>query len=303
MKFFGGNPDERTDARVKLWSRFGAQSYVDQVKVIRSLLKGEGRDREWCYETMKTWWSDELVPDVQRAWEAFHEKGCAGIVARKLPSSFVVSHREELEEKDYASVCLRLCTDENCLVDDTRLSRTEFIEIAAHNHWNLDNNDADELLFGYLLEVLTGKCGYCIYHYKFNTTCSHADYSKQSERMNYRPSLLFIEAVEEYVVALGKTGNTSTIVKFYRWSKHVKQLLDDYLADFAIAEKLAERMADDFRAYQGWIWKTFESLALQSFPFDVNEFWNTHNKYHFSDNENPYYYGRDWREDLFIGTC
>ena len=117
--------------------------------------------------------------------------------------------------------------------------------------------------------------------------------------MNYRLSLLFIKAVEKYVIALGKAGKTNTIIKFYRWNKHVQQLLDDYLSDFAIAEKFSE---DDFRSYQIWIWKTFISLALQSFPFDVNEFWNTHCKYHFSDHDRPYYYGRNWREDQFTGN-
>lgn len=299
-RFYSEDPDERPNARDQLCSRFGAQSYVDQVKIIKALLKGENYDREWCYGTMKTWWSDELIPNVQRAWETFHEKGCASIVARKLPSSYVVSHRVELEEKDYASVCLRLCTDENCQVDDTRLNRTEFIEIIAHNHRNIDDNDADELLFGYLLEVLTDKYNHCIDLYNYSTTCYHVEYTKQSERMNYRPSLLSIKAIEKYVIALGKAGKTNTIIKFYRWSKYVQQLLDDYLADSAIAEKLAERMKDDFGACQEWIWETFKSLALKNFPFDVYEFWNTHNKYHFSNYDTPYYYGQDWRKDLFF---
>ena len=299
LKFCNEDPDKYPSARDQLMSRFGAQSYVDQIKTVQALLKGEECDREWCYETMKTWWSDELIPDVQRAWETFHEEECAGIVARKLPSSYVITHRVELEEKDYASVCLRLCTDVNCHVDDTRLNRTEFIEIVAHNHWNIDNNDADELLFGYLLEVLNGEFGYGIDHYKLNVTFSYVNHTKRSEWMNYKLSLLFIKAVEKYVIALGKAGKTNTIIKFYRWNKHVQQLLDDYLSDFAIAEKFSE---DDFRSYQIWIWKTFISMALQSFPFDVNEFWNTHCKYHFSDHDRPYYYGRNWREDQFSGN-
>lgn len=301
VRFCSGDPDERHNASTQLCSRFGAQSYVDQLKTIKALLKGEDCDREWCYETMKTWWSDELIPNVQRVWETFHEKECASIVARKLSSSYVITHRVELEEKDYASVCLRLCTDENCQVDDTRLNRTEFIEIVAHNHWKIDDIDADELLFGYLLEVLNGKVSYCIDHHKHNATFGYFDYSIQSERMKYRPRLLFIKSIEEYVIALGKAGKTNTIVMFYRWSKHVEQLLEDYLSDFAIAEKISELMKDDFRAYQEWIWKTFKSLALQSFPFDVNEFRNTHNKYHFSNHDKSYYYGRNWREDMFGG--
>lgn len=300
VKFCNEDSDEHPNARDQLVSRFGAQSYVDQVKTIKALLKGEDCDREWCYETMKTWWSDELIPNVQRVWETFHEKGCAGIVARKLPSSYVIAHRVELEEKDYASVCLRLCTAKDNFVDDTRLNRAEFVEIIVHNRWVIDDNEADELLFGYLLDVLNFKVSHTIDAYKYESAFSHHDYRRQSERMNYRPTLLFIEAVEEYIVALGKLGTTNTIIKFYRWNKHVQQLLDDYLADLAIAENLAERMKDDFGAYQGWIWRTFESLALQSFPFDVNEFWKTHNKYHFSDHDTPYYYGRDWREELFF---
>lgn len=300
VKFCNEDSDEHSNARDQLVSRFGAQSYVDQVKTIKALLKGEDCDREWCYETMKTWWSDELIPNVQRVWETFHEKGCAGIVARKLPSSYVIAYRVELEEKDYASVCLRLCTAKDSFVDDARLNRAEFVEIIVHNRWVIDDNEADELLFGYLLDVLTGKVGHIINSYKYDSAFSHHDYRRQSERMNYRPTLLFIEAVEEYIVALGKLGKTNTIIKFYRWNKHVQQLLDDYLADFGNAENLVERMKDDFGAYQGWIWRTFESLALQSFPFDVNEFWKTHNKYHFSDHDTPYYYGRDWREELFF---
>ena len=299
VMFCGRNTEEQAEARVQLWKRFGAQSHVDQVKTVKTLLKGEECDREWCYETMKTWWGDELIPDVQRAWETFHEKECAGIVAKKLPSSYVISHRVELEEKDYASVCLRLCTAKDSFVDDTRLNRAEFVEIIVHNHWEINDNEADELLFGYLLDVLNFNVSYTIDAYKYDSAFSHHDFRRQSERMNYRPTLLFIEAVEEYIVALGKLGKTNTIIKFYRWNKHVQQLLDDYIADFANAENLVEKMKDDFGVYQGRIWETFESLALQNFPFDVNEFWNTHNKYHFSEHDTPYYSGRNWREDLF----
>lgn len=300
-KFCNGNSDERHDTRCQLWNRFGAQSHFDQAKIVKALLKGEDWDREWCYETMKTWWGDELIPDVQRAWETFHEKECAGIVARKLPSSYVVSHRNELEEKDYASVCLRLCTDNDSPVDDTRLNRAEFVEIAVHNHWEIDDNEADELLFGYLLDVLNGRVSHVINAYKFETTFSHHDYTRQSERLNYRPTLLFIEAVEDYIVALGKLGKTNTIIKFYRWNKHARQLLEDYLSDFAVTNKIHERMNDDFAVYQRWVWKNFTSFALQSFPFDAKEFWNTHNKYRFLDHDMSYYSGRDWREDVFTG--
>ena len=43
-----------------------------QIAIIKSFLQGCMSDREWCYSTLRKWWSDELIHPILDAWNTYH---------------------------------------------------------------------------------------------------------------------------------------------------------------------------------------------------------------------------------------
>lgn len=294
VDYSGGDSNAAFQASVELQTRFGAQSHSDQIKIIRTLLKGEHVERDWCYDALRTWWDDEVIPDIQKAWETYSDKGCAWIVARKLPSDYVMEQRLELGVKDYASVCVRLATNKDFVVDTKRLTKSEFLEVVEHNRWQLDDADADELLYGYLMDIYTGRNHTYICLEKYNSVL---DFTVQADRMKYRPSLLSVEGLADCINALAKAGKVNTIAKFYNWNKYINRLLDVHLAEPLVAEQAETKAAKDFYLYKLWLWDELVGIAEKNSLFNVKDFVRTHEEYHFA--RPAYYPGYAWKEHLW----
>ncbi len=151
VEFDEEDPFVSIDAREELQQRFTAQSHQDQIRILRTFLESvDDVDHEWCCETMQTWWDDDLIPDVKKAWETYRETALATVVAKRLPLDYVVEHQEALENDSYAAVCWRLATNEEYEVYENDLTRMEFLDIAAHNRWTISDDEADALLFGFV---------------------------------------------------------------------------------------------------------------------------------------------------------
>lgn len=288
--------------RHELQERFSAQSHQDQIKTIRTFLESDdGVSRRWCYEKMQTWWDDCLIPDIKKAWESYQEHGCAAVVAKRLPLEYVVEHRNKLEQADYAAVCLRLATFEDYEYGDSELTRKEFINIAVHNHWPVSDHDADELLFGFVLDVLNYQSESQTDNPEFDHAIvispnSYTPTKKFLDPIEYKkPSLLHIEDMPFYIDALGKLGKINTLKKLYRWDMQLKHMLAEYLSTSENYEEIMTKLRKGVGSYKKLVWKHFMDNAAKTFPFgdltkEKAEFRKTYNKYHFKRQEQKEYY-------------
>ena len=257
----------------ELMNRFSEQSHDDQIKILRTFIGSDDENcRVWSYEEMLTWWDDCLIPDIKKAWETDKGAFCAAVVAKRLPIDYVVEQKEALEEADYASVCLRLAADEKYNIDHGRLTRLEFLEIASQNHWHLDDNDADEILFGFALDAFADQ-----------PDC----YTDWNGKVFLRPSLLRINEMCYYIDAFGKLGKVNTLSKLYDWNRLSKEALMYYHVNPEYREEIITRLSEGHESYLRQIWVRFMDAASKTFPFGAFPegkvaFRKTHNKYHFA---------------------
>jgi len=273
-------------ARDELKERFSEQSYQDQVRIIRALLKSNDEsDRIWCGFTMRImwedsqgiWWNDEVIPDVQTAWESFHDAQIGTVVAQRCPIEYVIAQRDSLEAADYASVCMRLAKYEDYKEGDSELTRKEFLSIAVNKHWPIDDDEADELLFGFILDKLKNpEAAYTYYGFESNI---------------HYPTLNRINDMDFYIEALGKLGKIKTLEKLFDWNEQLKLMMAEYISDPKHHSELTGWINEGISAFQYWMWDRFMALVKNSFPFDIKTFRETHNKYHFKKEPIESYHG------------
>lgn len=113
-------------ARKQLHERFLHLDYEDQIAVIRTFLdRGGKQNREWCYNMLKKWWSEELEGDIIAAWNYFHEQKCGRLFLMHMPSEIIREHMEELSKKlDYDYLCERLVSEPWFEIDKGKLLRS-----------------------------------------------------------------------------------------------------------------------------------------------------------------------------------
>ena len=301
LDFDENDPFRSIDAREELQERFKYQSHSDQIKTIKAFLEDDDDvSREWCYETMKQWWDGCLIPDIKAVWEKHKEKGCASIVAQRFPDEYVQKHKEALEEADYATACMRFgISEEDCYFNE--FTRKEYFSVALHNHWQINDKEADELLFGFVLEIIDDESyiesdmGFS----HFNSRCGGYFYTPgiDLEPSSYKdPSLLNIVDMPFYTESLAKMGKVSTLSKFYDWNEQIKTALVEDLVHGGINEK----MGDGYKACLKAAWKQFMRLAYRHFPFNMKDFRKPHNKYGFVKDRKEYYPGYSWEDGLMI---
>lgn len=259
-----GIKGKKAPARWSLQSRFPYQSYTDQMKIMRLFLDGSKVDRNWCYRTLQNWWDEALIPDLERTWIKYHDAQCVRVAAKRLPESFIKEQQESMGELDYKSVCLRLASDPDYVIDRTRLGGTDYCFVIAHNHRHISDDEADQLLIGEIEKLLEFKLFPTLTH--FRTYRSTINYERLEDKMLYRPSLLFYRPISYVIWSLGQTNNTNTILKFHQWDKNLQDNMPKHLVEKMSKEDQLSMMKNDFHAYQQWNWDIYAEQVRQALP-------------------------------------
>lgn len=119
-----------TVAKKKLCKRFLYLAYNEQLAIMFAFLNGTKTDREWCFKTLKDWWSDELKHDLLSIWQEFKEERCGWILTRYLSVEELREHLDSLiYASNYYALCKRLVgedwftVDRALLKDNTTLAK------------------------------------------------------------------------------------------------------------------------------------------------------------------------------------
>ena len=283
--FYQGNEKEREDACIQLEKRFYAQMHDCQVFIMKALLTADSFTRRICYrKLLPEWWDDAIIPDVERNWQNFREPDCLRVIAHRFPLDYVLSHEFEIGEVGYLSLCLRLASDNDFIIDKCRLSRKEYCRIIACNHLHLDQTEAEDLLFGHVLHYLTNGYQPSKYYtqywdedvyYPIGQFYDNYEYFL-SLLLNHKPSLTFLPGMKYLIWTLGNTGNTSTIMKFLLWNKRLQLNIPGFLSKEYNQADTIQLLKSNFKTYLDWSWEQLLNLAEETFPIDksiiTNEF-------------------------------
>ncbi len=275
--FYQGNEKEREDACVQLEKRFYAQTHDCQIIIMKALLTADDYIRRICYlKLLSEWWDDAIIPDIERNWQTFREPNCLRVIAHKFPLDYVLSHRIEIEKADYLSLCLRLASDNDFIIDKSRLSRKEYCRIIACNHIHLDQAEAESLLFSHVLHYLTNEYQppkyYTQYwdedvYYPIGKFYDNYEYFL-SLLLNHKPSLTFLPGMKYLIWTLSNTGNTSTVMRFLLWNKRLQLNIPGFLSKEYNQADTIQLLKSNFKTYMDWSWEQLLKLAEETFPIE-----------------------------------
>jgi len=258
-----GKRGKKGPARRQLQTRFDYLSFTDQMKIIRLFLKGVKADREWSYRKLWNWWDDALIPDLEQAWLDHGDMKCVQTAALRLSDDFIKEHQEAMGKLDYKSVCNRLAHDKSFVIDRNRLRPLDYCYVIAHTRRHISDEEADQLLFGYIKNVLEyGHNEPIEYKTRFEPTIR----DRIDDKLKYVPSLMYNRSIGYIIWALGQTGNASTLIKFHRWNKMLQTNMPKYLTEEMSQERLINYMNEDFEEYQRWNWSIFIKHARITLP-------------------------------------
>ena len=272
-----GNEEERDDACLQLENRFYAQTHDYQILIMKALLSADDYYRRICYlKLLSEWWDNAVIPDIERNWQTYREPNCIRVIAHRFPLDYVRSHRIEIEKADYLSLCLRLASDNDFIIDKTRLSRKEYGRIVGNNHIHLDEAEADSFLFGYILNNLDPQFTppkYYSRYYDADVLYAIGKFYEDYEYflsllINHKPSLTFLPGLKYLIWVLTNTGNTSTIMKFLLWNKRLQLNIPGFLSEEYNQMDTIQLLKGNFKAYMDWSWRKFTELARETFPID-----------------------------------
>jgi hypothetical protein len=290
---FQNNNEESVSEELE--SRFYGQSNEVQMRIIKAFLNGNEDNRKFCYWLLlEDWWDDAVIPDIEKLWETYREPQCLRVMAHRFPLSFVLAHQEEIAKENYLWLCLRLASEKGFVIDKTKLTRKQYGRILASNRIHLSDDEADDLLFGYIIAYLSpyNSGEYIKYLVSDFIEESVSSEYKPTRRfdddirflfgnynnlekclsgfLNYKPSLIALPDMKYLIWVLKHTGNITTLKKFLLWNKNIQQHIPPLWSEDDCQALTIQLLEDRYKAYLDESWEQLKSLAIVTFPIDVN---------------------------------
>ena len=279
-RFVYGNQEERPQIAAKLEYRFMGQPDLWKIRIIKTILLDETIDRNWWYFfLLNEWWNDSIIPEVEKAWKVFRESDCAKIIIERFPLDYLKSHQKELGKIDYYALCIRLALCDDFFPDKQRLSARQYYSLMALRHIRLEDKEADNFLFGYILKFLRPDYKPSRYSlYGIDTSqckpslCVNDMYDEAHQYnvfiQNYTPSLLFLPNMKSCIHTLVGTGNTRTLMKFIVWDKYIRRNIPTFYSEEYYAHiGIGTNRKRIFSEYLDWSWERLMENAIGNFPF------------------------------------
>lgn len=270
-----GDDDEKDEASQLLWEKFEHQTRESQLGIVRAMLEGSEADRFDCYIRMlKNWWDDEIILDVEKAWKKYKDPYCLRVIAYRFPLEYVLAHQNDIGEVCYFWLCLRLAAVEGFVVDKTRLTRAEYGRVVANNHILLSGAEAEDLLFGHILERLRLGHQAPEYYWKvWSDNCAIETESTAgtcenylSELLCHKPSITYLPGVTYYIRCLKHTGNIEAIMKLLFWDNQLQSQTKGFLEEECRDGFDIGKLPELYRTYMSRSWEQLMTLAEESCP-------------------------------------
>lgn len=143
------------DARMKLQKRFLYMPYQEQLLIMKTFIKGCKTDREWCYNTLRNWWTEEMEAFVLEAWNTYHEERCGWLFPRYMPMDVLQEHVEELSyDSNYYQLCRRLASEPWFYVDKEKLAALtnglQYMWIMSMTENGLSSDESLKLIYRWI---------------------------------------------------------------------------------------------------------------------------------------------------------
>ena len=191
-------------------------------------------------------------------------------------------------------LCLRLASEKGFVIDKSKLTRKQYGRVLGSNHIHLSDDEADNLLFGYIkaciFPCISGEyLSYLIDDFIEECVTSGRKPSRcfgddirflfgnydaiekcLSGFLNYKPSLIALPDMKYLIWVLKHTGNINTLKKFLLWNKNIQQHIPPMFSEDDSQPMTVQMLEDRYKDYLDDSWEQLKRLAIATFPVDTN---------------------------------
>jgi len=272
-------PFDQRRIQLKLEMSFEHQAKPCQIKIMKAILEENHSDKSWCYNILLSYWWDEAIKSsVEKAWKNTHDPKCAEVIAHRFPHEYVLKHHQELGNVNYSAVCNRLGGDGRFTLDKSRLTREEYFNVLRLFNTHLPQEEAEQLLYGYILESLRYDKRPQAYNFDiilddiffFPDLCDYVE-EKLSQLPSLKPSLFFLPNSYFYAYSLVESGCGKVLKEFMVWNNYLQSKISTFSPKTDTPISRIGEIKEEFVDYLDSSWQRFSEIALEEFPIPLED--------------------------------
>ena len=242
--------ENRLSIVAELCERFEHQSFEDQKRIIKSLLR---YDHDYISHTiMNDYWSEILIDDIIKMWQWCKDRSYNRYIIKYAKEELVWEHIEEfsITKWDYELLCRRLGNHPNFKIDQSKLhNKFRYYSVLKSLGEDVDNDEIMRELFSYIRDCIVAPNRYlAMIEHELSITCPNEFYISSK----------LIPTVCDAIWSLSHMKLNEELLYFYEWDSDIRKKVDAILK-----KRYADRM---YNPTIEEMWSLYCALARELFP-------------------------------------
>lgn len=244
------NCENRLSIVAELCERFEHQSFEDQKRTIKSLLR---YDHDYISHTiMNDYWGEILIDDIVEMWQWCKDRSYNRYIIKYAKEEFVWKHIDEfsITKWDYELLCKRLGNNPDFKIDLSKLyNKFTYFSVLKSLGREVDNESILGELFSYIRDwIVAPRMTLPTIEHELTTTYPSKFYISSK----------LIPIVRDAIWSLSHMKLNEELLYFYEWDSDIRKKVDAILK-----KRYADRM---YNPTIEEMWLLYCKLARQLFP-------------------------------------
>lgn len=242
--------ENRLSIVAELCERFEHQSFEDQKRIIKSLLR---YDHDYISHTiMNDYWGEILIDDIVEMWQWCKDRSYNRYIIKYAKEEFVWEHIEEfsITKWDYELLCRRLGNHPNFEIKESKLhNKFTYYSVLKSLGKDVDNDEILRELFSYIRDWIVAPNRYlAMIEHELSITYPSKFYISSK----------LIPIVRDAIWSFSHMKLNEELLYFYEWDSDIRKKVDAILK-----KRYADRM---YNPTIEEMWLLYCELARQLFP-------------------------------------
>lgn len=242
--------ENRLSIVAELCERFEHQSFVDQKRIIKSLLR---YDHDYISHTiMNDYWGEILIDDIVEMWQWCKDRSYNRYIIKYAKEEFVWKHIDEfsITKWDYELLCKRLGNHPDFKIDLSKLyNKFTYYCVLKSLGREIDNEVILGELFSYIRDCIVAPNRYlAMIEHELSITYPSKFYISSK----------LIPIVRDAIWSFSHMKLNKELLYFYEWDSDIRKKVDAILK-----KRYADRM---YNPTIEEMWLLYCKLARQYFP-------------------------------------
>ncbi len=242
--------ENRLSIVAELCERFEHQSFEDQKRIIKSLLR---YDHDYISHTiMNDYWGEIFIDDIVEMWQWCKDRSYNRYIIKYAKEEFVWEHIDEfsITKWDYELLCRRLGNRPNFKIDQSKLhDQFTYYSVLKSLGREIDNEAILGELFSYIRDwIVAPRMTLPAIEYELSVTYPSEFYISSK----------LIPMVRDAIWSLSNMKLNEELLFFYEWDANIRQKADDILNERYAGIEYNPSIAE--------MWSLYCALARELFP-------------------------------------